>query len=328
MIFQEQATTEHPGTGCSVDTSATADLDAVRRSIPDTLITKLDQWTQGMYVTRVPLVWSGPDAVDPLFDDSETEADDLIAEVEAAHDAALVDVAQDAPDGVFAHTVITTQTCDVVGTGTGARHPYVQVSPVVRLPDDLAPDKTTMIKTYGIPYLAPISHPPAPGLWVVDLRVSIPVSKTALAARTPKSAFGSERDTTHFARHVARKSERPALHDALSKTLPDSIAAWMKAQGKKDVAWWQKVEQLRLRITGDRLAPPAAALVVIAETPLEPDEETRWRQWQASFSKELLRDQGIVLEPVQFTSMDMPARLYVDTVWIRVPELKRLPPLL
>jgi hypothetical protein len=130
-----------------------------------------------------------------------------------------------------------------------------------------------------------------------------------------------------FARHAARKTERPAVHDALSEALPRSIGEWIKQHGKNDVAWWQNVEQLRLRITGDRLRPRAAALVVLAETELAPKQEARWRDWQARFAKALLKEHNIVLEPIQFTSLDqLPARQFADTLWLRVPELKRLPP--
>jgi len=318
----EQAAEEPGNEGISaVGAPGTADIDGLRRPVPDQLIPLLAEWTQGMYVDRVPAVWAGPDAPDPLFDADVIDIPEITE---------LIDIAVGGPSGMFAHTVITSQTCDAVGTGPGAKHPYVQVSPVVRLPDDLPVDKLGQIDRYEIPYLAPVSQRPGrsrTGRWAVDLRLSVPVSKSALAARPRRLAFASDHDAVAFARHAARKTERPALHDALSEALPRSIGEWIKQYGKKDVAWWQNVEQLRLRITGDRLRPRAAALVVLAETELAPEQEARWRDWQARFAKDLLKEHNIVLEPVQFTSLDeLPARQFTDTLWLRVPELKRLQP--
>ena len=300
-----------------------ASVDTLSRPVPSRLAELLEAWTQGAYVDGVPAVWAGPEVPDLLFDDDAPQSPDT---------AGLVDVAVDGVAGLFEHTIVTTQTCDVVGTGPGEKHPWVQVSPVMRLPDDVATDKLGRIDRYEVPYLAPLSQGPrrdSTGRWVADLRLSLPVSKAALAQRTPRLAFASDEDAIAFARHTARKVERPALHDALSEALPRSVGAWVKQHGKKDLAWWQNVEQLRLRVTGSRLRPRAAAVVLLAETALTPEQEVLWRGWQASFARSLLRDHNIVLEPVQFTSLDdLPSRQFADTLWLRVPELKRLPPAL
>jgi hypothetical protein len=296
------------------DQRALADLDELRQELPAALVAALEPWEQGMYVRGVPLVWAGPDGPDPVFDDPATLVD---------ADCALVST--DAEGGVFEHAVITSQTCDVVGTGTGATHPFVQVSPVRRLPTNTAVDRLSRLERYEIVDEAPISKPPGPGRWIADLRVSIPVSKAALASQKPVSAFAAGRDAVEFAKHVARKSRRPALPDVLSVDLPRSLGTWIKTDGSADTSWFESVEQVRLRITGDHLRPSEVALVVIAAEKLTTEQCLPWRRWRASFSKVLIKPpHSIQFEPVQFTTMDrMSARLYRDTVWVRLPELKR-----
>lgn len=126
MSAGTQPTAEEPDQGLpAIGMSSTCHLDNVRRDIPPTLVAILADWTQGMYVRDVPIVWAGPDADDPLFDEC----------AETLGTNQLIDTAKPGSAGRFAHTVITSQTCDVVGAGPGARHPHVQVSPVVQLED-------------------------------------------------------------------------------------------------------------------------------------------------------------------------------------------------
>jgi len=296
------------------DESVSADLDELRQELPPALVNALEPWEQGMYVRRVPLVWAGPKGRDPVFDDPAlpTEADGTL-------------VASDAADAFFEHTVITSQTCDVIGTGTGATHPFVQVSPVRLLPADTAVDRISRLERYEIGDEAPVSKPPGPGTWVADLRVSIPVSKAALTSQEPASAFATGRDAVEFSKHVARKTRRPALPDVLGVDLPRSLGSWIKTYASADPSWFESVEQVRLRITGDHLRPTEVALVVIADHDLAVEHCLPWRKWRTSFSKVLIKPpHSIQLEPVEFKTMDtMSARLYRDTVWVRLPELKR-----
>jgi hypothetical protein len=217
--------------------------------------------------------------------------------------------------------VITSQTCDVVTTGPGRHHPFVQVSPVVNVSH--LPDRLLQIRAGDIGYLVWLTRPPEVGSWAVDLRVSVPVSKTSLVGQAAVSAFATEGDELLFARRVADKAGRGALHDELQGTA-DALRRYLKTAAKAAPTWWEHVDEVRLLVTaGTRLHPTSARLLIIEETPRAATERNVWREFHKA-QKKRLRRLGIALEPLLFMDgKKLDVDLYRRSVPLWLPELGR-----
>jgi hypothetical protein len=162
----------------------------------------------------------------------------------------------------------------------------------------------------------------------------MPASKRLLAASGPIDAFGGdEQIRLSFAEAVARKHRRPALHDAVAETLPRSLNDYIDEMGRRVDApgqklatdWLEKVEQVRVAVTDDRLSPKAAQPFVIQREKLEPEERQRWQNWRSRAKKPLGRA-GVDLKPITFTDLDqMSARLFASSLPVSVKALGRPP---
>lgn len=271
----------------------------------------LDSWRQGCIIANPPIVWAS------LAGTVDAYLGELVSADEGLWDYPYVSGA-DSP----AYGVITSQTCDVVTTGPGRRHPFVQVSPVVDV-RDLPPDKLQQIRAGDIGYLVWLTGPPETGSWAVDLRVSVPVSKTSLIRQTAVSAFATEGDELLFARRVADKAGRAALHDELQGTA-DALRGYLRTASKATPTWWEHVDEVRLLVTaGTRLHPASARLLVIEESPLSAAERNVWREFHKA-QKKRLRKLGIALEPSLFMNgKKLDVDLYRRSVPLWLPELGR-----
>jgi len=130
--------------------------------------------------------------------------------------------------------IVTSQTCDIVGTGTGASHPFVQVSPILDLSSESA-DKKNNIQRFMTGYLVEATSLRSNGkFFAVDLRISMPLSKTVLTSQQGgNSAFESETDRINFAESIAIKFRRPALHDAVSEHFTKALTQYISAKKKE-----------------------------------------------------------------------------------------------
>lgn len=276
----------------------------------DEVVASLDRWRQGDLVAGTPMFWAAPAGADPVLDI-----------VGGEFDWQPIDLGFDRGGWVM----VTSQTCDIAGAGPGARQPFVDVSPVYRLPADYNPQILDSIRSHQVTHLKELTLPPGQGTYVVDLRLSMPASKGLLVANDPVDAWASEQDRLALAEHIATRARRPALHDALSYDLTRSLGDYIKSNHKNRPEWWNHVEQLRLRIRGDRLQPAAVGLLVCCELELTDEQRAVWRGWQRH-GEAILKPHGITLEPSLFQTLDqMPARLYMNSVPLRIPELRRIP---
>lgn len=279
---------------------------------PDSVVFSLDNWTQGCLLAEVPVFWHGPSGHDPVLGlDGPEKPLPVLAGSRLSVDWAIV----------------TSQTCDIAGTGPGSRHPYVQVSPLLRVPDEWQGNKLDAIRAYSVTYLAPVYPPSLDGDWVADLRLSLPISKGVLAAQLPTPAFLDEAQRLFFGEHVSARLRRPALHDVFTGEFIPSLGAYIESTAKSSPEWWQHVEQLRLLLTGNRLNPTAAQLIIVEQIALDSDEKQLWRAWHRT-GKRILKPYRIALSAHVFGGLDkLPARLYSDSVPLYVPELGRPRPL-
>ena len=272
-------------------------------------------WRTGDLVADPVFSWAGPAAADPV-----TEAG-----AGGRHSYDWEPVAD--PGLSVTYGLVVSQTCDIVATGPGAKHPFVDIVPVFRA--DGYAEARREIEQFKRGYLVALTAQPAEGFWVADLRLTMPVSKALLVVRTPLPGFATEEDLLNFAEALARKRRRPALHDVLSETLPRSLDDYADEQAKAKPpappGWLEKVDQVRLRVTNGRLQPQGAQLWVLQQTPLDPAEIQVWRGWHARGSR-LLKKAKIGLLSTQFTDLDkMSARLYSETIPVFVKALGRPP---
>lgn len=278
---------------------------------PPDLREALGGWQQGDLIERPVFSWAGPAEPDDL-----TGAEAGSYEWEPVADPSLV-----TPYGI-----VVSQTCDIGASGPGGRHPFVDVAPVVQMTADAG--QQGQIRRYEVMHLVALPAPPDTGFWVADLRLIMPVSKRLLAAGSPIDAFGGdEMSRLSFAEAVARKHRRPALHDAVAETLPRSLNAYIAEMAKKQTApeWLDKVEQVRISITGSRLAPIAAQPYVIQRDKLDAAERHLWQNWR-NRAKKPLAQEGVDLKPIVFTDLDrLSARLYAVSLPVNVKALGRPP---
>lgn len=296
------------------------------------MVEALDAWQQGDLLRGSPLFWLAPAGADPVIGLGESTGQDRAdgdsppAAREEGAGAEGSPLALDAGTEDGGWFAITSQTCDVAAAGPGGRHPVVSVSPVYRMPNGTSPDRLTRIAQGAVVDLVRVTAPPGDGFYVVDLRVSLPVSKGLLLERSPIAAWLDEEDRLDFAEAVARKARRPALADVISKDMVDSLNTYIGTTSKQSPEWREKVSQVRLRISGgSRLRPTSVSLVVCCDAKLTVEERSLWRSWQKQ-GKRLLAQAGIALEPQLIQTMDeLTARLYKDSVPLNLPALGRPP---
>lgn len=233
----------------------------------------LDRWIQGHLIRASDLSWQAPAAAtDPV-----TGIDPV-----ALPDHGGAGIAVWTSQAAF--FIITSQTCDIAATGPGARHPFVQVSPV--LPVGGCPEhRWTELTTFALVDRVGLTGATLEGRYVADLRISLPVSKALLLDVDPIPAFADEVDELRFANHLAAKVARPALHDFLSGTMVAEINRAIETSGSDDSSWWSQVAEVRILITGTRLAPRSVTLLVLSKGALPPASVDRWTTLCKTFEK-------------------------------------------
>jgi hypothetical protein len=280
----------------------------VPASWPPHVVAGLEQWKQGDLLRGGARFWAGPGTHDQVTSIPGDGADWDVQD-------------QGYETGWLA---VASQTCDISAAGAGRNQPFVEVHPVVRVDIIYPPQKIEVIENWGVTYLAPLSSPPGDGDWAIDMRLTMSISKGLLFSMEPTPGFVSEIDRLNFAEAVATRKRRPALHDVLSSELPKSLGKYISATEKTKPEWWQHVEQVRLKIIGDRLAPNAVSLILCEEIPLDAHLRCIWRGWTKQ-GKKLLKPHRITLQAPLFMTLDkLPARLYKESVPLRIPELGRV----
>lgn len=278
-------------------------------------VTALDSWRQGHLVRCDRGVWlATAGAVDPVTgDDLSSHADGLVA--------AMADVGD---TGYFA---VVSQTCDVAATGPGKRHPFVQVCPVRDVGAVFAREKVNQIRDGGIVEYVYLTNPPERGKeWAIDLRISVPLSKGALITDKPTEGFASEADEFGLAARVAAKFERPALHDYLSKDLIDALDAFISKERRRSEDWCEDVEQLRLEVEGNRLAPNRVRLIAVTDVSFNGVLITKKNplrdHWKSH--KKSLKAAGIEQAPIAFRHVEeLTVKDYRHSVPLYIPSLGR-----
>jgi hypothetical protein len=186
--------------------------------------------------------------------------------------------------------VITSQTCDVCEEGEPLQ-PWAQVSPLRRLPDEYAgktlPDFLYAVSPPGLP----------DGVWVVDLRIEVPIEKTVLVGKTAHSAFADEDAVIAFGDALGLRRDRAALSQSLTSTVGHSLRQHRRNKSSFKKPLREEVYCVALNIDeGSRSAPVTVRLHVI--THQEPSERVQrvfgvW--WDEAH--ELCAQAGVNLQP-------------------------------
>ncbi|MEV5179216.1 hypothetical protein AB0K88_05510 [Streptomyces werraensis] len=227
----------------------------------------------------------------------------------------------------YRYGIITSATCDLAEAGDH-KNPFFQVSPVFDISENLRQGQEKQLKEgrFGdFVYLS--QQPESEGVWVADLRVSIPIEKGALVGRTPIDAFLTEEDRIGFAARLARRVARAALHGDVHDLVVSSLNGWIKKKEKEirstGSGAFTDVERVALNVVGDRLQPRAVQVVVFEETRLDNKDRAVWREWRHA-SKSILKNVKIKLDPCVFQTLaKMPVRDYERLVPLSIPALGR-----
>lgn len=281
---------------------------------PPAIVEKLDVWQQGDVLDISKQVgWVAPSGTDPIT--GLEEAGDPGSRIYVT-----------APLAPLGLGVITSQTCDVIGVGQGAKHPTVQVSPLVHVTDNGDIANLTARKLVNH---VRVTEPAVCGddVWAVDLRISFPISKAFLLAQERRSAFVNEADALEFAERLAMKAGRASFHDVISSSLAGALGDSI-GQQRTLQKWTDEVEQFRIGIReGTRLTPRSLYVLVVTDEPVGPtvrklfeDSVSAW----AKANKKNLRSLGINIGATQVRAVsEIGLASYRGTTHLTVPELGR-----
>jgi hypothetical protein len=279
---------------------------------PRRITTALDHWHQGDLIESPPLFWAA-DPREPLLPFTRDNGD-------SARDWQIFSLAAtDRPP----YGAVLSQTCDICEPRPVS--PFVDVAPVYDISDSLKPGQDNDIRQHNWNYYVYLTRQPKEeGFYVADLRLSLPLEKGAFAERSPIPGFASQNDLLVFSERVAGRLRRPAYADAVSEFLIIPLERWIRGGYKQAIndgsGRFTDVEEVRLRIEGDRLSPVSVQMVVFEETTLTRDDKAAWRSWRESTKKVIERQANIKLRPVHFSSLrTMNAAEYRELapVWLR-----------
>lgn len=294
----------------------------------------LNSWHQGDLVRNIRLFWATPTGEDPLTGLTVDDLDDGLAPVVGwdGEPALEGDPAHESDEGASDPTdssartwaIITSQTCDVVASGPGARHFTVQVSPLRDLSGTYDKGQITQIRRGANVDLVYVNNVPEPGDWAADLRISLPVSKGILIQQEPTPGFGADSQSQQFAERVAAKYRRPALHDEISDGLVNGLRNLIETSRKADDIWPDSIEQFRILVLeGDRLNPRHVVVLALTLDKLSPMQKGPLRKWRTTERRRLAKvSDGIQLGPIRFVDVDdLKVRDYRSSDPLRIPEL-------
>jgi hypothetical protein len=163
---------------------------------------------------------------------------------------------------------ITSQTCEIVEDRPQPLRPWIQVAPVYRC----EPGSKLLERDF----ILPLDPPDLEGeVWVIDLRIEMPLEKSMLMERTPIEAFADQRGYEDLGNQLGASRGRPALGGVIHETFTDAMLAVRnvnKTSKKRVKRFRDDIYKLKLGIEeGTRLEPKSARLYVVTRD--APNEE-------------------------------------------------------
>jgi hypothetical protein len=277
----------------------------IHRPWPPEVVAAVDPFQIGHLIVRPPFFYAA---------DARWGVWDLTRLVPEDDRVDGIEVLELDPDDAPPYGVITAQTCDVAEAGVPQpAQPWVQVAPVYEWPDGVPPERL---------YLAPLTAPELHG-FVADLRIEVPLEKSALVGRTPIDGFATEEDRIAFATRVGRRRSRAALADVFHDVVFDTMQEKKKSGSKGPVKRARRnIYKLMLAIEeGTRLEPVAAKLFVVGDGEITPETRNWFEEWW-DVARVVAAEQDLTLQPNEYWNADaVDVRRYDDLIEIRNPLL-------
>ena len=191
-------------------------------------------------------------------------------QAENADEVVLIELAdEDRPP----YGVITTETCDLLEEGRDRKiRPWFQVAPVLDL-GHLDEQFKTTIQKLRMTYLSRLTGPHfTNGFFVADLRISIPIEKSALVGRVGIEGFASQDEERAFSIQIGELATRPVWPNSVQQIIVRGLREYFTKSSRRTSLRSLVPLELRLAVTGPETAPIAALLVY---TDMTRESETR-----------------------------------------------------
>jgi len=283
--------------------------DGIHHPWPPPIAEAAAKFLQGHLLECPPLFYVA-DLRHPIWQTSRVVA-------EEAGDELGVDFIDLAEDDRPPYGIITTQSCDLAEERDDPLQPWFAVAPVYCVPADA--------KVLHREYIVALRPPTlvGDGVWVVDLRIEMPLEKGMLVDRMPIEAFPDEPGYISFANLLARRRGRPALasvfHDVIAGTtraLTDENKDYKKLSRKAR----ENIYKLLLAIQdGTRLQPVAAKLYVVTDGQATAETREFFDLWWND-ARIVADERGLQLLPTGWLdAQSVDLRLVDDLVEVRSP---------
>jgi hypothetical protein len=143
----------------------------------------------------------------------------------------------------------------------------------------------------------------------------VPLEKSWLVGHDPIDGFADEADYLRLAARLAGRRLRPALDNVMSEQVVGILRqAFSRLSSARKSQLLGQVEQLRLFVTGDRLSPQAAQLVVITAGDPAPPLRQWFDAWWGSVQQST-EAAGVALVANRYATLDeLTAREYEHSV--------------
>jgi hypothetical protein len=205
--------------------------------------------------------------------------------------------------------VITTHTCDLVeearpGKPRQPRRPWVQVSPVYFRRCETPGEARAIREGRRFDYLVWMStlgeqdH----GVWVADLRISVPVEKGWFVDRTHRFGFSDGDHAAGLASRIAKLATRPAypltLNDRVLRPLDDRLQQLCDEFPAAD-----GIDEVSLDLGYQRDDPEYVQIVFIGEQTIPAEvQEALMTWWATTFADD--QPVGLVILEPEFATYD------------------------
>jgi hypothetical protein len=217
------------------------------------------------------------------------------------------------PTDALPYGLISTQTCDLVEESPKPRQPWIQVVPVYDAGPMVRTDQHDLIRQHRIGHLIPLTGAMLPsGLWVADLRIEVPLEKSCLVGRQPIESFDTEDAYLKLAERLAARRTRPALAPPISRHIVQSLRDLLGK--KKTLSTRDAVHEVRLYLSGSRVSPSAAQLLIITHEPASAGVLSVFNGWWEK-AEQHLDTEGIALLNNRFeTLQSLTAEEYLNSI--------------
>ena len=147
--------------------------------------------------------------------------------------------------------IITTETCDLLEEDREEKiRPWFQVSPVLDLAH-LDDQVKASIENLRMTYLSRLTGPQfAGGYFVADLRISIPVEKSALVGRVALEGFATPAEERAFSIQIGEMATRPVWPYAVQQIIVGGLKQYFRKKSRRTALRALMPLELRLAVTG------------------------------------------------------------------------------